>query len=221
MAENINFLLDVCQGRSQAIISYNQVLNYLEKGNQDDEILYKFRTITGHQGPLENDDPSYKGSLYNVMVEWETGEITEEPLSIIAADNPVTCAAYAKNHILFNLPGLRRFKNIARNQKSLTRVINQTKIRQVRRSATYQFGYQIPRDYKHALELEKLNGTRRWYNATKMEMDQINEYQVFKDHGKAKYNPKAEQITTSPQGYQRIKIHLVLCESLMGTTELG
>ena len=32
------------------------------------------------------------------MVEWETGEITEEALSLIAADDPVTCAIYAKKH---------------------------------------------------------------------------------------------------------------------------
>ena len=30
VVDNINFLLDVGQGRSQVIISYNQVLNYLE-----------------------------------------------------------------------------------------------------------------------------------------------------------------------------------------------
>ena len=35
-------------------------------------------------------DPDWKGSKYNVQVEWETGEITFEPLSIIAADAPVT-----------------------------------------------------------------------------------------------------------------------------------
>ena len=41
MVDNVNFLLDVGQGRSQAIISYIEVLNYLEKENQDDEMLYK------------------------------------------------------------------------------------------------------------------------------------------------------------------------------------
>ena len=144
------------------------------------------------------------------MVEkWETGEIKEEPLSIRAADDPVTCAAYAKKHNLLNLPGWKRFENIARNQKSLTRAIIQTKIRQVRRSATYQFGYQITRDYQHALELDKLNGNSRWYDATKIEMDQINEYQVFKDHGKAKQDPKPKKIINAPQGYQKIKVHLI------------
>ena len=48
MVDNINFLLDVDQERSQAIISYNQVLNYLEKKNQADESLYKFRAIKDH-----------------------------------------------------------------------------------------------------------------------------------------------------------------------------
>ena len=134
---------------------------------------------------------------------------TEKPLSIIAADDPVTCAAYAKKHNLLNLPGWRRFKNIAINQISLTRAINQTKIRQVRRSTTYQFGYLIPRHYKHALELDRLNSNGRWYDAPKMEMDQSNEYKVFKDHGTAKYDPKSKWIINAPQVYQRIKVHLV------------
>ena len=49
------------------------------------------------------------------MVEWETREMAEDPLSIIAADDPVACAAYEKKHNLLNLPGWRRFRNIARN----------------------------------------------------------------------------------------------------------
>ena len=33
------------------------------------------------------------------MIEWETGEITSEPLPIIAADDPIACAIYAKKMI--------------------------------------------------------------------------------------------------------------------------
>ena len=39
------------------------------------------------------------------MVECETGEETEEPWSIIAADDPVTRASYAKKHKLLNSRG--------------------------------------------------------------------------------------------------------------------
>ena len=95
------------------------------------------------------------------MVEWETGEITEEPLSIIAQDDPVTCAAYAKEHSPLHLLRWTKLKHIAKHQKTLPRAINQTKIRQARRSATYQFGYVIPRDYKHTMD--KLNRNSRWY----------------------------------------------------------
>ena len=64
-----------------------------------DQELFKFRSIIGYQGPLAPSDPDWKGSKYNVQVEWETGEITYEPLYINAADDPVTCAAYAKEMI--------------------------------------------------------------------------------------------------------------------------
>ena len=40
-------------------------------------------------------------------------------------------------------------------------------------------------------------------------MDPINEYKVFVDYGRAKYDPKPRRITSAPQGYQKIKVHLV------------
>ena len=40
-------------------------------------------------------------------------------------------------------------------------------------------------------------------------MDQSNEYKVFIDHVRAKYDPKSKRITSTPQGYQKIKLHLV------------
>ena len=97
--DKINFHHDVGQGRAEAIMSYVQILDHLDQQEQQED-LYKFRAITGHEGPLSPHDGNYKGSKYNVMVEWETGEIADEPLSLIAADNPVTCAEYAKKHDL-------------------------------------------------------------------------------------------------------------------------
>ena len=40
-------------------------------------------------------------------------------------------------------------------------------------------------------------------------MNQINEYQVFIDHGRAKYDHKSKRITNAPQGHQKINVHLV------------
>jgi len=47
------------------------------------------------------------------MIEWEIGEITSEPLTIIAADDPVTCTIYAKENGLLDLDRWKRFKGIA------------------------------------------------------------------------------------------------------------
>ena len=78
-------------------------------------------------------------------MEWKTGEITYEPLSIIAADDLVACATYAKENDLLAVEGWHRFRNLAKKDKVLASAIKQSKIRQVRRSQTYMFGHLITR----------------------------------------------------------------------------
>ena len=78
--ENINFILDIGNGKVEELISHIQLLEHLETAQDNDicmdQELFKFRAIIGHQGPLAASDPDRKGSQYNVQVEWETGEIT-------------------------------------------------------------------------------------------------------------------------------------------------
>ena len=80
--DKINFHVDVGQGRAEDIMSYVQFSDHLDQQEQQED-LYKFRAITGHQGPLSPRDENYKGSKYNVMVEWETGQITEIKRKVI------------------------------------------------------------------------------------------------------------------------------------------
>ena len=49
-------------------MSYVQIFDHLDEQEQQED-PYKFRTITGHEGPLSPQDENYKGSKYNVMVE--------------------------------------------------------------------------------------------------------------------------------------------------------
>ena len=104
---NINFILDIGQGKVEELIGYNQLLDHLEQPESQDnsmgQELYRFRTIIGQKGHLKVTDTNWKGSRYNIQVEWETGEITYEPLSVIAADDPMTCDAYVKENNLYNL----------------------------------------------------------------------------------------------------------------------
>ena len=65
----------------------------------------------------------------------------------------------------------------------LTRVIKQSKTRQVRRSQEHMFGYPIPRNYSEALEFDSQNNNSKWYDAMKNEMDSIKQYGVFQTGG--------------------------------------
>ncbi len=132
-------------GQFDEIISYNDILEYLDKKVRNDlsdnEQAYKFCDITAHQGPLTPKDPGWKGCKYNVLVEWETGETTYEPLNSIAADDPVTCAIYAKRNGLLDTPGWRQFKRLAKRENKILRMLKQNKLKQIRRSPVYMYGF--------------------------------------------------------------------------------
>ena len=71
------------RGKVEELITYNQLLDHLEQAedqeNSIDQELYKFRAIIGHEGPPNATDPNWKGSLYNLQNEWQTGEIILKP----------------------------------------------------------------------------------------------------------------------------------------------
>ena len=133
------------------------------------------------------------------MVKWQNGEVTTEPLSIVAKDNPVLCAIYGRDHGLLDSPGWQRFRTLARRQKKLLRMVNQAKLRSYRTAPKYQYGHEVPRNYQHAIELDKKNGNDKWKECTALEMNQLKEYDTFRDYGNSK----------PPSDYQEIMVHLV------------
>ena len=217
--ESINFILDIGNGKVEELISYNQLLEHLENAQDHDmgmdQEFYRFRAIIGHQGPLLASYPDWKGSKNNVQVEWETGEITSEPLFIIAADDPVTCAAYTKENDLLALEGWCRFRSLAKKDKVLARAIKKSKIRQVQRSQTYMFGYLIPRNYMEAMQFDSENKNSKWYDAIKLKMESMLEYKEFIKWDKAILD-KPKKVMSPPKGYHRIKVHLVFAVKFDG-----
>ena len=207
--EDIKFKLKINKDQAKEIMSYNQLMDYIQKGTdaeEDPDSLFKFRDIVAHQGPLESTDPNHKGSKYNVMVEWESGEVTYEPLTLISKDDPITCAVYAKKHDLLDTTGWKHLKRYAKTSKRLIRAVKQSRIRQVRASVRYQHGFQVPKDYNDAMRLDKENGNTHWQDAMDLELTQIHEYKVFKDTGKAKFH-NGKVVT--PDGFQKIRVHFV------------
>ena len=106
--DQLRFKLKIDGDQLDDLISYNQLMEYLEDKTDTGPLedgLYRFKCIKDHKGPYISSDPEYNGSSHNLLIEWETGEQTWEPLSNIIASDPYTCAVYAKVHDLLNTPG--------------------------------------------------------------------------------------------------------------------
>ena len=116
--------------------------------------------------------------------------------------DPVTVAIYASKHGLLNTKGwkLPGMKKLAKTQKRIIRLANQAKLRSYRTSPKYMYGVLVPRDYNHAMELDKLNGNTLWWDCTQLELGQVNDYDTFTDMGED-WKP--------PEGFKKITVHLV------------
>ena len=137
---------------------------------------FTFREIRDHQGPLPPSHPSYNGSAYNVLVLWEDGSETWEPLTSIIASDIVTVADYARDHNLLDTPGWKKCKKIARRAKVLERMVNAAKRAQRYNEIAYKFGVRLPRNVKEAYRLDEENGNTYWADAIKKEIGQIMDY---------------------------------------------
>jgi hypothetical protein len=114
--QNIKMLLSFDDDRVEELISYNELCDIVAEqhdaeanGEQD---IFAFREILDHRY-VKPHDHDYKGSSINVLVAWEDGTETWEPLTLVAKSDPVTLAVYAKEHDLLDQPGWKRFQKIA------------------------------------------------------------------------------------------------------------
>ena len=141
--------------------------------------------------PLDESTPTFEH-----FVNSQSGEDEDNPIPMV----------YAKKHDLLDTTGWKHLKRYAKTSTRLIRAVKQSRIRQVRASARYQHGFQVPKDYNDAIRLDKENGNTHWQDAMDLELSQIHEYKVFKDTGKAQFqNGKV----VTPDGFQKIRVHFV------------
>ncbi len=192
-------------GQLDEILAYNELSDIIEKQHEDelhapDDATWAFKAINEHQGPLPSSDPRYKGSSYNVLVHWEDGSETFEPLSMMIKADPVTCAKYASDNNLLSTPGWKQLNRIASRTKKFARMLNQAKMNQNRNGPKFKFGIILPVSRKHALSINADNGNTLWKTSLGLEMDQIDDYETFCDLGPGK---------PPPRNYVFIRVHFV------------
>jgi len=161
--------------------------------------MWLFKGITKHEGPLSLGDFRYKGSKWNVYVQWEDGSETWEPLAQMIKDDPITCAEYAQKLNLLGLDGWKNLKRYTKRTKKFERLIKQAKLKSINSGPIFKFGVQVPRNKKEAWALDQENKNNLWDQGIKAELSQLGEYKTLEDRGHAR--PGKE--------YTRINVHLV------------
>ena len=121
--------------------------------------------------------------MYSLTILWENGATSIKPLSLIAADDPMSCAIYARKNSLFNLPEWKRLKGVAKRQGQLFRLISQAKLQNCKNKPKFKCSFEISRNCKDAIEIDKQNGNTLWQDTTKLEHDSMAAYKVFKELG--------------------------------------
>ena len=142
--------------------------------------------------------------MYNVLVEWAGKGATRtlEPLSNLIQDDTVTIAAYAKDKKLtkkkgWQYPTLRR---LYKSNKTFLHTAKQAKLQSFCYKPIYMYGYKVPRNFQQVKDFDDKNGNRKWQITVELKLEQINEYNTFKDMGEG-YDPG--------EGCKRIDMHLV------------
>ena len=74
---------------------------------------------------------------------------------MIAKDDPVTVANYAKQHDLLEKPGWKFLRRIASRAKKMQRMLNQVQCQSKYSAVCYEFGVHILHSVKEAHELDK------------------------------------------------------------------
>ena len=182
----------------EEIVAYNEIMNLLEKQALEPG-TWHFEAIEDHKAVTPK-HPEYKGSSYNVLVRWSTGERSWEPISEMAKDDPITVAIYAQKKDLLDTPGWKQFRTYTKNAKKMLRLVNQAKLKSFRSAPMYKYGFQVPRNHAEAMRLDQEHGNTKWHDAECLELDQIDEYDTFDDRGKEAIPPK---------DYKRIRVHMV------------
>ena len=116
----------------EELVTHSDMCNHVHREQsklEDGEIHWKFRRILAHEGPLTHRDKNCKGCSHNLLVEWETGEQTTEPLNAMTADDPVTAAQCAEENKMLDTDGWKNLRRTAKREKVLTRPVNQAKLR--------------------------------------------------------------------------------------------
>jgi len=142
------FKCRVGQEKFDEIMTYNQMRDHVEQSIMK-EGFFEYLEITDFRPKLTKKGKPFKSPKWEVLLRWDDGSTTWEPLEAIADSDHAACALFASDKTyngerLVDQPGWQRFKRLAGRKKKLYRLINQAKLKSNRARPMYQYGVKVP-----------------------------------------------------------------------------
>jgi hypothetical protein len=145
--EKTKYLIESKNGTqtTEEVMDYNELCDIVEAQmaameNGEDDGLLTFKSILAHQGPLSVRNPLYKGSAWNILIEWDQGEPTWEPLNLIAKCDPVSVSLYGEANGLLNKKGWKYLKRHAKNARKIFKYVREILKARVNGGPKYKYG---------------------------------------------------------------------------------
>jgi hypothetical protein len=148
-------------------MDYNELCNIVEAqikamDNSESGGLLTFKSILAHQGHLSVRNPQYKGSAWNILVEWDMGDLTWEPLNLITKCDPLSVAMYGEANGLLNKKGWKYLKKHAKTMRKVYHHVQEIMKARLNDSPKYKYGTRLPDKHKTCAELDSKNGNSKW-----------------------------------------------------------
>lgn len=115
-------------------------------------------------------------------------------------EDPYLVIEYARTNKHTLLPGFEWIQQYWDQDDEVRRILTANRVSNSADTKKFKFGHEVPRNPKHALELDKLNGNTLWADSIKLELDQIMSYEVFR---------VLQDWEALPPGYKRIPYHII------------
>jgi hypothetical protein len=209
----LKFIIETKNGETSAeeVMEYNQLCHIIEAQAEAIESgahegLMTFDRILAHEGPLTARHPSYKGSAYNLLIEWDVGEPTWEPLNVIAKCDPVSVTLYGVKNDMLDKKGWKYLKKHAKNLPRIAKQVREVLKAKGAHGPKYKYGVRLPDREKTFADLDGENGNTKWADANRAELDLLDEFEAFEDCGEFTEEKARELIE---KGYQYIKLMMV------------
>ena len=177
-------------------LKYIQAIDILNEAEDmeynADRSLWDVKRILRHKG---------RGRNVEVLCEFKDPNNSQKWVNLfaLALQDAIPILQYAKKMHLMNTDP---FKILAKYcvGDAPSHLVRAFKAKVTPGGPKFKFGVQVPMGVKQAMELDKKNGNTKWRDAIKKELEQLDEFKVFR------LLSEGEEI---PKGYKQIPYHIV------------